>query len=113
MNAARSIDTPDTPADAAAHAAASLTRHTPAANTPDARAGWMAAYDASTCAREFGQWGVTFANSIKRAIDAGDTDDAHHLACIQQYVFDHQFSIASGNADEAHAALDALKAGQA
>ncbi|TXH66596.1 MAG: hypothetical protein E6Q88_11670 [Lysobacteraceae bacterium] len=79
-------------------------------NTPDADTGWMAAYDASTCAREFGQWGVTLANSIKRAIAAGDTDNAHQLACIQQYIFDHQFSIAAGNADAARNALDALKA---
>lgn len=109
MNAARSIDPPEIPADAAALAAASLTPSTPAAND-HARDGWMAAYDAAHCTRDGGLWGVTFARCIQRALAAGDTVEADTLASIQQFVFDHQFAIAEA---EIHAATVHLNRAQA
>lgn len=72
--------------------------------------GWMAAYDANTGAREVSVWGVTFANSIKRALEAGNTSDAHALACIQQQIFDGQFAIAETGAREAKQHVNALRA---
>lgn len=62
--------------------------------------GWMAAYDACVMQSEAGEWGVTFAESIKRAIAAGDTKGAERLADIQQFVFDHVFSNAQAGMAE-------------
>lgn len=110
MNAARSIDPPAPPADAAAiAAAASLAITTPAANA-DAVDGWLAAQDASTCTRECGLWGVTFASSIRRAIAAGDITEADTLASIQLYVFDRQFAIAEAAIRDADQHINASKA---
>lgn len=112
MNAARSIDPPALPADAAALAAASLTPSTPAAND-HARNGWMAAYDAAHCTRDGGLWGVTFARCIQRALAAGDTAEADTLASIQQFVFDHQFATAEAEIAEAAKHMGNAQAGGA
>lgn len=112
MNAARSIDPPATPADAAAHAAASLSRHTPAANT-DALHGWMAACDASACAGEMNLYAIALAISIQRALEAGDISTARSLASLQQYAFDNHHGSVEKQTAEYTQRFDALKAGLA
>lgn len=71
--------------------------------------GWMAAHDAYAVQRDAGEWGVTFAESIKRALAAGDTKGAERLATIQQFVFDHVYSSAFDSMADPHGAMDYLQ----